>query len=229
LISEIDRQQEMLDEIKLKYEKEIKYLLSQISLISRVDSAKEEIAISDNYFYFSAWIVKSDKEIIQEILRKYDDIFMIFKEETELNTPTNIRSNRALKRFENIQNQSESPESFVKKDDDVSPVQRLGQMLYELDHTSIDLRKKHDDELKLIKQEGQKKIKELEKTLLEIYTDEAEQAYQDALNTEEDTLDDTSEDLSFYDKIISDVEEVYIKVKPELLEGLWNEILTKEE
>lgn len=229
LIDEIEIQQKVLDEIKVKYEKEIKYLLNQISLLWRIDSAKEEIAISDNYFYLSAWLVKSDKEDVQTILRKYDDIFIIFKEELELNTPTNIRSNKSLKRFKKSQNLGEIPEPSEKKHDGISSVQRLGQMLYELDHTENDLRIKHEDELKSIKKEGQEKIKKLEENLLAMYTDEAEKAYQDALDGVEDVLENSTKDLSYYDKVISDVEEVYIKVKPELIDALWNEILTKEE
>jgi V/A-type H+-transporting ATPase subunit I len=229
LVSEIDRQGHDLEELKHKYEKEIKYLFSQISLISRVDAAKEEIAISDHYFYFSAWMVKTDKEIIQEILRKYDDIFMIFKEETELNTPTNIKSSKPLRRFDKIQQLDESGDPSLLKKDGVSPVQRFGKMLYELNHTSVDLKKKHEDELKAIKQEGQEKIKELEMSLLKMYTDEAEKAYQDALSGADDVIDSSIKDLSYYDKVISDVEQTYIRVKPELINGLWNEILTKEE
>lgn len=227
LLKEIKNQEEILGAIKEKNQEKIKYLLNQISLLARIDSAKEEIAISDHYFYFSAWIAKSDKETIGGILRTYSDIFIIFKDETELNTPTNIRSNRPLKRFRKNPYQEERNESFVNKYDDERPVKRLGHMLHELNHESVDVKQRHEEELKMLSMDGQKEVKELEESLLKTYMIEAEKAYQDALNEIGD--DTSSKDLSYYDKVISDVEEVYEKVKPDIITSLWEEILSKEE
>lgn len=227
LLKEIKNQEEILGAIKEKNQEKIKYLLNQISLLARIDSAKEEIAISDHYFYFSAWIAKSDKETIGGILRTYSDIFIIFKDETELNTPTNIRSNRPLKRFRKNPYQEERNESFVNKYDDERPVKRLGHMLHELNHESVDVKQRHEEELKMLSMDGQKGVKKLEESLLKTYMIEAEKAYQDALNEIGD--DTSSKDLSYYDKVISDVEEVYEKVKPDIITSLWEEILSKEE
>lgn len=227
LLKEIKNQEEILGAIKEKNQEKIKYLLNQISLLARIDSAKEEIAISGHYFYFSAWIAKSDKETIGGILRTYSDIFIIFKDETELNTPTNIRSNRPLKRFRKNPYQEERNESFVNKYDDERPVKRLGHMLHELNHESVDVKQRHEEELKMLSMDGQKEVKELEESLLKTYMIEAEKAYQDALNEIGD--DTSSKDLSYYDKVISDVEEVYEKVKPDIITSLWEEILSKEE
>lgn len=227
LLKEIKNQEEILGAIKEKNQEKIKYLLNQISLLARIDSAKEEIAISDHYFYFSAWIAKSDKETIGGILRTYSDIFIIFKDETELNTPTNIRSNRPLKRFRKNPYQEERNESFVNKYDDERPVKRLGHMLHELNHESVDVKQMHEEELKMLSMDGQKEVKKLEESLLKTYMIEAEKAYQDALNEIGD--DTSSKDLSYYDKVISDVEEVYEKVKPDIITSLWEEILSKEE
>ncbi len=227
LLKEIKNQEEILGAIKEKNQEKIKYLLNQISLLARIDSAKEEIAISDHYFYFSAWIAKSDKETIGGILRTYSDIFIIFKDETELNTPTNIRSNRPLKRFRKNPYQEERNESFVNKYDDERPVKRLGHMLHELNHESVDVKQRHEEELKMLSMDGQKEVKKLEESLLKTYMIEAEKAYQDALNEIGD--DTSSKDLSYYDKVISDVEEVYEKVKPDIITSLWEEILSKEE
>lgn len=227
LLKEIKNQEEILGAIKEKNQEKIKYLLNQISLLARIDSAKEEIAISGHYFYFSAWIAKSDKETIGGILRTYSDIFIIFKDETELNTPTNIRSNRPLKRFRKNPYQEERNESFVNKYDDERPVKRLGHMLHELNHESVDVKQRHEEELKMLSMDGQKEVKKLEESLLKTYMIEAEKAYQDALNEIGD--DTSSKDLSYYDKVISDVEEVYEKVKPDIITSLWEEILSKEE
>lgn len=227
LLKEIKNQEEILGAIKEKNQEKIKYLLNQISLLARIDSAKEEIAISGHYFYFSAWIAKSDKETIGGILRTYSDIFIIFKDETELNTPTNIRSNRPLKRFRKNPYQEERNESFVNKYDDERPVKRLGHMLHELNHESVDVKQMHEEELKMLSMDGQKEVKKLEESLLKTYMIEAEKAYQDALNEIGD--DTSSKDLSYYDKVISDVEEVYEKVKPDIITSLWEEILSKEE
>ncbi|MCR3956989.1 MAG: hypothetical protein NUK57_11895 [Gudongella sp.] len=100
LHSEIKGQQNILEEIKLRYKDRIKHLMDQLWLTSRLDEIKRKVAISKKYFYLSGWIAESDVSELKMVLDGHEDMLSMFKDDTSEKPPTKLKNNWFFEPFQ---------------------------------------------------------------------------------------------------------------------------------
>lgn len=101
----------------------------------------------------------------------------------------------------------------------------ITQKVIDLDKATIELKKKYEDKLRITKFEGQDRVLELEQQLLKAYMEEGEKAYQDTLIKSDKSIDLLDKVKSQYEINMEAVDKAYRKMKPELTDKLWQEIL----
>lgn len=100
LEKEIEDLERKLSSLKEKYKGRIFYLLDQINLNVKLDTIKEKLSRSNRFFYLSGWVSQKDEPEIEAMLKKYDDILILFKSDTDLVPPTKLNNNWLFKPFE---------------------------------------------------------------------------------------------------------------------------------
>lgn len=100
LVKEMETLENSLIELKDKYKDRILLLLDQISISARLEEVKEKLVRSNRFFYLSGWVAENDKQEMEEMLKKYDDILIVFKSDTDLTPPTRLKNNWLFKPFE---------------------------------------------------------------------------------------------------------------------------------
>lgn len=101
----------------------------------------------------------------------------------------------------------------------------ITQKVIDLDKATIELKKKYEDKLKITKFEGQDRVLELEQKLLKSYMEEGEKAYQETLIQSDKTIDQLDKIKKQYEISMEAIDKAYNKIKPDLTEKLWKEIL----
>jgi V/A-type H+-transporting ATPase subunit I len=109
LLVEIETQQRIIDEFKIKYTDKIKSMMGHIWLMGKVDEVKNQLAVSSHYFYISGWIADSDKEQIKAELSAHKDMLILFEDEVSMNPPTKLKNNWLFKPFEWMVNMYGTP------------------------------------------------------------------------------------------------------------------------
>ena len=103
----------------------------------------------------------------------------------------------------------------------------LTQKIIELDKNTLNMKKKYEDLLRKKKYEGQDKVHELEQQLLKTFQQEGEKAYQEALKQTDSTLDNIEKIRQEYENSIKNTDEVYARMKPSLVDALWEDIIAE--
>lgn len=94
--------EETLIHLKKRYKETILSTLNYLSIKEKIEDIKINLAKSKRFFYLSGWVAKKDKKEIEEILKKYKDVLIIYKDETDLTPPTKLRNIRFFKPFESL-------------------------------------------------------------------------------------------------------------------------------
>ena len=100
LLMEIESQEKRLGELRVKYGVRAEHLYGQIRLISGMDDIKSNIAYSKRFFYLSGWVAQSDRAEFEGMFKKYNEMLVLFKEETSLQPPTKLKNNWFFRPFE---------------------------------------------------------------------------------------------------------------------------------
>lgn len=217
LRKEISVQKKVLEQFKLKHEERLKYLLSQLHNIRTLEDVKKTTMVSDKYFYFSGVVSPSNTSEVKEVLKGYDDLFILFYEDEDFDE----RGKGVKKEIK------ASGEITMPKLNDKDYMNSFGLALYEMDQEIDSIRKKHDDTLRKKKLEGQNRVNELERELLEEYIKEAE-ARMDGTRSKREKELLAKQGIPMKDAI-DQVEQEYLKIKPNLLETLWENIVESKE
>lgn len=99
----IESLEKVLINLKDKYKGKVENLVSQLSVKEKIENVKEKLARSKRFFYLSGWISKNDIEIIDNNLKDYEDILIIYKNEKEISNltpPTKLKNIKLFKPFE---------------------------------------------------------------------------------------------------------------------------------
>lgn len=102
LEKEIQTLEKGLADLKDKHKDRIFFLLDQMRISARLDEIKEKLVRSNRFFYLSGWVAENDKSEIEEMLKIYDDILIVFKSDTDLIPPTRLKNNWLFKPFESL-------------------------------------------------------------------------------------------------------------------------------
>ncbi|MGM0395973.1 MAG: hypothetical protein ACQEP4_02855 [Bacillota bacterium] len=104
----------------------------------------------------------------------------------------------------------------------------ITQKIIDLDKKTTQMKKKYEDLLRKKKFEGQDRVQELEQQLLKEYQEEGEKAYQEALKQTDSTLENIEKIKKEYERHIQSTDEEYLKIKHELVESLWEDIVAEQ-
>jgi len=102
LEKEIESYQDTLIGFKDLYKESVNSLEEQVNIKLIIEDTKEQLAKSNNYFYLSGWIPLRDKAVIENDLRKYKDILIMFKDENDEKPPTKLYNNWFIRPFESL-------------------------------------------------------------------------------------------------------------------------------
>ncbi|WP_422487297.1 hypothetical protein [Gudongella sp. DL1XJH-153] len=101
------------------------------------------------------------------------------------------------------------------------------QKIIDLDSKTTHMKKKNEELLRKKKFEGQDKVQELERQLLKEFHEEGEKAYREALKETDSTLESIEKIKKEYESHIQNTDEVYSKIKYDLIETLWEDIVAE--
>ncbi len=104
----------------------------------------------------------------------------------------------------------------------------ITQNIIDLDNKTTHMKKRNEDLLRKMKFEGQDKVQELERQLLKEFHEEGEKAYQEALKETDSTLENIESIKKEYESHIQSTDEKYLKMKHELIESLWEDIVAEQ-
>lgn len=99
----IESLEKVLINLKDKYKGKVENLVSQLSVKEKIENVKEKLGRSKRFFYLSGWVSKNDIEIIDNNLKNYEDILIIYKNEKEISNltpPTKLKNIKLFKPFE---------------------------------------------------------------------------------------------------------------------------------
>ena len=102
LETEIALLQQTLHNLKEKFKERALFLLGQINLHVQLDSIKEKLVRSERFFYLSGWVSENDKAELEGLLGKFDDMLIVFKNDTNLSPPIRLKNNWIFKPFESL-------------------------------------------------------------------------------------------------------------------------------
>src|SRR5699024_1760893 len=112
LKTEKDNIQKMIIEKKQSNIDDIEGIIQEVFRFENIEKAKLYLAQSEDYFYLTGWIGKSDVKNMKKLLSKYKDIFVQFKDSDEvvkLQPPTKLRNNKLFEPFELLVNMYGTP------------------------------------------------------------------------------------------------------------------------
>lgn len=92
--------------------KDIEGVIQEVFRFENIEKSKAYLAQSDDYFYLTGWIGKSDVKNMKKALSKYKNIFVQFKDSDEvvkLQPPTKLRNNKLFEPFELLVNMYGTP------------------------------------------------------------------------------------------------------------------------
>ncbi|MGM0395972.1 MAG: hypothetical protein ACQEP4_02850 [Bacillota bacterium] len=219
---EILAKERILEEHRSKHKERFMYLMSQLHQIAILEDVKKATAVSEKYFYFSGILSRTDMNEINKILQKYDDIFSVFYDDHDFDKSGN-KIWKVLGRNEKYSEGDASTENINNKD----YKNTFGLAIYGIDNEIVSIRKKHEERLRKKKLEGQNKVYELEKELLDQYQKEAEEVIREMRSKKKSEVDEKQALQG--NREVDQIEQEYIKIKPNLLETLWEEIIESKE
>lgn len=100
LVKKVENHKRALEKLKGKYEKEIISLLGQLNLKEKIEDYKGKLARTNKFFYLSGWISERDKDEIEKMLKKYDELTILINNKTNIVPPTKIKNNWLFRPFE---------------------------------------------------------------------------------------------------------------------------------
>lgn len=112
LKTEKDNIQKKIIEKKQSNIDDIEGIIQEVFRFENIEKAKLYLAQSEDYFYLTGWIGKSDVKNMKKLLSKYKDIFVQFKDSDEvvkLQPPTKLRNNKLFEPFELLVNMYGTP------------------------------------------------------------------------------------------------------------------------
>lgn len=101
-IAEIEKN---IEKYKPKYEENLHCYLSRVYMEKKIEEAKDYMACTKNFFYLSGWVTVGDKEELESVLSKYENLLVTFKDENEMPKaapPTKLKNNRLFRPFETL-------------------------------------------------------------------------------------------------------------------------------
>lgn len=99
----VDILENEIDKIKNRFREESNYAYNVFHLYNRIEEIKKDMAFSKENFYFSGWIPKKMKRNIVEKLSRFEDIIIMFNDDTNdpgMKPPTKLKNNWMFKPFE---------------------------------------------------------------------------------------------------------------------------------
>ncbi|MFZ7131737.1 MAG: V-type ATP synthase subunit I [Eubacteriales bacterium] len=99
----VDLLEKEVSYIKNHYKAESNYAYNVLYLYGRIHEVKKDMAFSKENFYFSGWIPERLKDTITATLSKYEDIIIMFNDNSDNNNiriPTKLKNNWLFKPFE---------------------------------------------------------------------------------------------------------------------------------
>ena len=98
----IKKLEEQLIDLENKYKDNIIKSINHLNVKGKIEDIKEKLARSNRFFYLSGWVAKKDKKKIEERLKEYEDILIMFKDESDLTPPTKLRNFWLFRPFESL-------------------------------------------------------------------------------------------------------------------------------
>ncbi len=101
----IKKVEDDLDAIKSEKAGSIESLLNLLYIKEKIEKAKDQMAKSSKFFYLSGWVSEKDKNYIDNLLKGYSDLLIIYKSENEVTNikpPTKLKNNFFFKPFESL-------------------------------------------------------------------------------------------------------------------------------
>ncbi len=219
---EILDQEKVLEEMISKDREGFIYLMDQLHQIEILEDVKRTTAVSEKYFYYSGMLSSTDMNEIKQILHGYDDIFTVFYDDHSFDETGN-RIWKILERNEKYSERDASPNNI----DDNEYKNNFGMAIYGMDNEIVAIRKKHEENLRKKKLEGQNKVSELEKELVNQYLKEAEDRIYELESKKMSVLDE--EQVLPGNIEVDRLAQEYSNIKPNLMETLWGEIMESKE
>lgn len=105
ILENIKKIESELELIKGEKAEIIESLLNLLHIKEKIDKAKEQMAKSSKFFYISAWISENDQNYIDDLLKGYSNLLIIYKSESEVTNikpPTKLNNNFLFKPFESL-------------------------------------------------------------------------------------------------------------------------------
>lgn len=90
------------DELIRNKKDELNMLISRQFLLQRIEEVKKEMLRSKDYFYMSGYVAQSDVNHVKDLMSKYKDIHIAFREidKSEPKPPTKLKNSNFFKPFE---------------------------------------------------------------------------------------------------------------------------------
>jgi len=100
---------EVIRNINQRYQEEIRQIYSEIHLEEKIEYMKENIAVTNNFFYFTGWIPEGKIDSIISFLEsKYKDIILVKENSEDISKevipPTKLKNNWVISPFELLVN-----------------------------------------------------------------------------------------------------------------------------
>lgn len=91
-------------ELKRKYYNQIEEAYSKLKVEQKIREVKNQMVSTNNFFYFTGWVPKKEKDNIRTNLEKYKHLVAAFKDPEEFDggfePPTKLKNNRVFAPFE---------------------------------------------------------------------------------------------------------------------------------
>ncbi len=109
LEKEYGEYKEVIKNINQRYQEEIRQIYSEIHLEEKIEYMKENIAVTNNFFYFTGWIPEGKIDTIISFLEsKYKDIILVKENSEDISKevipPTKLKNNWVISPFELLVN-----------------------------------------------------------------------------------------------------------------------------
>ena len=104
----------------------------------------------------------------------------------------------------------------------------ISQKIIDLDKKTTRMKQMYEDLLRKKKFEGQDKVQALRRKLLKEFLEEGNEAYKRTLEESDSVVDNVEKTKSSYEKYIQNTDEAYSKIKEDLVETLWGEIVANK-
>lgn len=102
LETEIETLNSTIEEFKTEHRKMIISIINTLKTREKTQEVKEKLARSQKFFYLSGWVSKKDKKDIENSMDEYEDMLVMFKDDSDIMPPTKLRNNWIFKPFESL-------------------------------------------------------------------------------------------------------------------------------